>query len=182
MPKKYLFDVSTYHHVAESGVWPENLRIELLEGEIVEMSPIGSAHAAIVTALDDLFHESLSGLTVIRVQNPVQLGDLSEPQPDLALVKSSAHRYRASHPTAEDVLLIVEVSDSRLEYDRSTKLLLYARYRIPEVWVIDVKQVRLNVFREPTPNGYQQRLWLTPDDMITPVSFPNVSIALTHIF
>jgi Uma2 family endonuclease len=132
--QRRLFSVHEYHQMLQAGVLGEDDRLELIEGEIVQLSPINSRHAACVNRLNALFTSRLTGRAVVSVQNPIRLDTHSEPQPDLALLKPRPDFYAASHPNPEDVLLVVEVADTSADYDRGVKLALYARVGIAEVW------------------------------------------------
>ncbi len=153
---KRRFTVGEYHRLAEAGILSEDDRVELLEGEIFEMSPISSRHASCVDRLVQLFSERLGRRAIVRVQNPVRLSEYSEPQPDLTLLKPRADFYRAAHPQPDDVLLLVEVSETSGEFDRRVKLPLYATAGIPEVWIVDLSCEQIEVYRDPKPEGYQQ--------------------------
>jgi Uma2 family endonuclease len=133
-----LFTVAEYHKMAEAGILSEDDRVELLEGEIVAMSPIGSRHAGLVNRLNRLFSQRAGDQVVVSVQNPVRLGGYSEPQPDLALLRPRADFYTSSHPGPEDVLLAVEVAETSAAVDREVKVPLYARFGVPEVWLVDL--------------------------------------------
>ena len=122
--------------MGQAGILGEDDRLELLEGEIVEMAPIGSRHQSVVDRLTRLFSNRVGDAAVVRVQGPVRLGDDSEPQPDLLLLRRRADFYATAHPGPEDVLLLVEVPDTSTEYDREVKLPLYARHGIAEVWLV----------------------------------------------
>src|SRR5207247_3212709 len=137
------FTVDEYYRMAETGILAEDDRVELLDGEIVEMSPIGPRHAATVTRLDHLFNRLVGDRAIVRAQNPVRLDGYSEPEPDIALVTPRADFYRAEHPTPRDILLIVEVADTSLRYDRHTKLPGYARAGVPEAWLVDLTADRV---------------------------------------
>jgi Uma2 family endonuclease len=150
------FTVHEYHRMAEAGILHEDDQLELIEGEIVEMTPIGSRHAACVIALDDELPRGLGrGTVVISVRNPVRLGDDLEPEPDVAMLRLRGDGYRRSLPTPEDVLLLIEVSDTSLSYDRNVKLPLYARARIPEVWIVDLANETIERHTEPAEEGYR---------------------------
>ncbi|MDM7323431.1 MAG: Uma2 family endonuclease [Thermus sp.] len=153
---RYRFTAEDFHRMAEAGILPEDARVELLEGEIVNMSPIGKRHAYALNALVDLL-SPLVGQAVLSVQNPLVLGPATEVYPDLALLKPPRTRYRDRLPQGEDVLLLVEVADTSLAYDLEVKLPLYAKAGIPEVWVVDLTRDRLLVFRKPAEGGYQQK-------------------------
>ena len=129
---RHSFTVEEFERMGEACIFPPDARLELIEGEIVEMSPIGSPHAACVDALALLFNEIARRRFIIRVQSPVRLNDFSEPQPDVALLRWRDDFYRSAHPTPADVLLVVEVSDTTVETDRKVKVPLYARAGIPE--------------------------------------------------
>lgn len=150
------FTVAEYHRMGASGILSEDDRVELIEGEIVEMAPIGSRHQACVDRLTELFSIQLAQRAVIRVQGPIRLSEHSEPQPDLALLRRRPDFYAASHPGPQDILLVVEVADTSADYDREVKLLLYGRYGIPEVWLVDLASECVDVCREPSMGGYQR--------------------------
>lgn len=140
--------------MANAGILNEDDRVELIEGEIVKMAPIGSRHAAVVERVGDLLQEAVGGRAMVRRQNPIQLGPLSELQPDVAVVRGRADYYAAAHPGPGDVLLIVEVADASLASDRNIKLPLYARAGIPEVWLIDLENEVVEVYRGATADGF----------------------------
>jgi Uma2 family endonuclease len=139
-PAKRLFSVTEYHRFGEAGILSEDDRVELIKGEVVEMSPIGSRHAACVRALQELVQEKLGRTAQVSVQNPIQLDEHSEPQTDVALVTPRKDRYANAHPRPADVLLVIEVADTSIEFDQSVKLPLYARAKIPEAWLVDLNQ------------------------------------------
>ncbi len=150
---RYRFSVDEYHQMVEAGVFNEDDRIELIEGEIVEMAPIGSRHAACVTQLTQLFSLGLGERVFVSVQNPIGIAN-SEPEPDLALLRPRDDFYAERHPGPEDVLLVVEVADSSFQYDREVKIPLYARSGIVEAWLVDLGNDEVVVYREPSPKGY----------------------------
>jgi Uma2 family endonuclease len=137
------------------GIFSEDERVELVCGEVIEMSPIGERHAACVDALSELLRERLRRSVNVRVQNPVQLDDYSEPQPDIAVLKRRDDFYRHAHPRPEDVLVVVEVSDTTPEYDRKVKVPLYARAGIRETWVVNLPEERIEVYADPAAGDYQ---------------------------
>lgn len=152
---RYSFTVAEYRRMGEVGIISEDDRVELVCGEIIEMSPIGERHAACVDALSELLRERLKRTVNVRVQNPIQLDDYSEPQPDIAVLKRRDDFYRHAHPRPEDILLIIEVSDSTLEYDRKVKLPLYAGAGIPEAWLVNLPEERIEVYGGPAGDQYQ---------------------------
>jgi len=143
--------------MADPGILTEDDRVELIEGEIVDMPPVGSLHAGNVNRLNNLFVGRLSGHAIVSVQNPIHLGLYSAPQPDIALLKPRADYYARAHPEPKDILLVVEVSDATLPYDGEVKLPLDARSSIPEVWIVNLVDHRLEVYWEPSPEGYQRQ-------------------------
>ena len=161
----------------------ENDRLELIEGEIVEMSPIGRRHAGRVRYLINLLTRRLAGdEAVIDAQDPVVLGDLSEPQPDLAVLAPREDFYADEHPRPEDVLLLIEIADTSLAYDREVKAPIYARYGVPEVWIADLEGNAVEVYREPATGGYAQRERLdAPDAALSPRLLPRLSLTVRDL-
>ena len=153
-PRTHRLTVDEYYRMAEVGVLAPDARVELIEGKIIDMAPIGSRHAAAADLLAERFIQALGGSALVRVQGPVRLGPRSEPQPDISLLKPRDDRYAKSHPTAADVLLLVEVSDTSLQFDREIKARLYARHGIPELWIADLNDERLHIFRTPREGDY----------------------------
>ena len=150
------FTVEEYHRMADSGILTEDDRVELIDGEVIEMAPIGSAHAAHVRHLDRLLHERLEDQAIVSVQNPLRLGDRSEPEPDIALLEPRDDAYLNAHPTAADVYLVVEVAETSLEYDRETKLPLYAAHGVPVVWLVDLRAGRVELCDQPADGEYRR--------------------------
>jgi len=175
------FTVDEYYRMAETGILAPDDRVELLDGEIVEMSPIGPRHAATVTRLEHLFHRLVGDHAIVRGQNPVRLDGYSEPEPDIALLMPRPDFYAADHPTPRDVLLIVEVADTSLRYDRHTKLPGYARAGIPEVWLVDLTADRVERYREPSGDTYADQQILGPEATLTPLLLPDVKIRIGEI-
>jgi Uma2 family endonuclease len=153
--QRRLFTADEYHRIAEAGVLGEDDRVELVDGEIVEMTPIGSPHAACVDRLTFLLQQAVAGRGIVRVQGPIRLDAHSEPQPDISILRPRADFYASAHPTPTDVLLVVEVADSSLRYDRDVKVPLYARTGIAETWLVDLSNERVEIFSQPGPHGYQ---------------------------
>jgi Uma2 family endonuclease len=175
------FTVDEFHRMVEAGILQEDDRLELLDGEIIEMPPIGSLHSSVVDSLNRLLVLALQDLpATVRVQNPVQLSADTELYPDLALVKAREDFYRGSIPRAADVLLIVEVSDTTLDYDRNTKAARYARAGLPELWIVDVVSSTLEVHREPDNNGtYSHVSYCRRGESVSPLAFPGTELAVT---
>jgi Uma2 family endonuclease len=177
-PPLRLFDVDEYHRMAEVGILRPDERLELIEGEIRAMSPIGSKHLSAVVRLTTLFVLKLHGLAEISIQNSVRLVRRVEPEPDVAVLRKQpgvARPYEAEHPTPEDVLLLVEVADSSTDWDLGEKAELYARYGVPELWVLDLPADRVVIHRDPTADGYASVVELPRDGSISPLAFPDVS-------
>ncbi len=171
-----LFTVDDYYAMVEAGILGEDDRVELIEGEIITMAPPGLPHSSGVDRLTMLFAPPLAGRAIVRVQNPVRLSDRSEPQPDVALLRFRQDYYAGRVPDArlDDVLLVVEVAHSSLRYDRNVKLPLYARSGVPEVWIVDVEARALDVYREPSADGYHLHDRRSTGDTVRPVAFPDV--------
>jgi Uma2 family endonuclease len=153
--EKRTFTVAEYERMGEAGILSENDRVELVEGEIINMSPIGKRHAACVGRLTQILTLLFQRAAILWVQNPVRLDDYSEPQPDIAVLRPRDDFYGNSLPTPADVLLVVEVSDSTLEYDRQIKLPLYARAGVPEVWIINLANEVIETYSQPSGGSYQ---------------------------
>ena len=154
--QKHYFSVADYYRMADAGVFPPNARVELIEGEVIEMSPIGNRHAGCVIRLTTLLNRNVGASAFVSVQNPVHLNDFSEPQPDIALLKPRADYYSTAHPTPADVLLLIEVADTTVEFDRRVKLPLYARAGIPETWVMVLPKDLIEVHSQPVNGKYQK--------------------------
>lgn len=149
------FNVEDYYRMTQAGILSESDRVELLDGEVVEMSPIGSRHAATVDRLNKLINK-LVGDEIVRVQSPICLDEYSEPQPDVCLLKPRSDFYSGSHPTPEDVLLVIGVADSSVELDRVVKLPLYAQAGVPEVWIVNLPQDIIEIYSQPVNDHYTQ--------------------------
>ena len=180
-PRRYRFTTAEYHRLAEAGILGEDDRVELIDGEILEMSPIGRRHVGCVTRLSHLFFRRLGDQAVVFVQNPIHLGERAEPQPDLALLHPRADFYTDADATPDTVLLVVEVADNSAEYDRQTKAPLYARANLPELWIVDLNRDHLAVYRDPTSTGYATTRVLRRGESIRPLAFPHVEIAVDEI-
>ena len=167
--------------MAEAGILGEDDRVELIDGELIEMSPIGSRHAACVNRLTRLLTAGAGERAIVGVQNPVQLGIKQEPQPDLALLKYRPDFYAVTHPGPEDVILLVEVADSSANYDREVKLPLYARAGVPEVWLVLLDEGGIEVHRSPSPRGYKQTVRIYPGESLGVSGLPSLEIAADQI-
>ena len=164
---RHKLTVNDYHKIAEAGILTENDRVELIEGELIDMAPIGSPHADYVDRLNLMLISQIGTRFRVRIQNPIQLSDYSEPEPDVVIAKNRS--YREAHPGPQDILLLIEVADSTLKYDRDIKIPLYARCGIPEVWLIDLQKKRLEIHRQPSQEGYRQILLPASNESISPL-------------
>jgi Uma2 family endonuclease len=153
---RYRFSIQDYHRMGEAGILHEDSRVELIEGELVTMSPIGSAHVGTVLQLTGMLQKAVGEHALVSVQNPVVLDDYSEPEPDIALLKPHGDFYKSALPRPSDVLLLIEVADTTLRYDRAVKIPLYARHGIPETWLIDLENKHVTIFSSPSAQGYQE--------------------------
>jgi Uma2 family endonuclease len=152
---RHSFTVAEYQRMGQVGIFSEDDRVELVCGEIIEMSPIGEPHAACVGRLTQETILMLLRSAIVWVQNPVVLDGYSEPQPDVAVLRPRADFYGQAHPGPEDVLLVIEVSDTTLGYDRKIKVPLYARSGIPETWIVNLPEERIEVYADPAGGIYQ---------------------------
>jgi Uma2 family endonuclease len=180
-PGQRIITVEEYHRMAEVGLLNEDSRVELIEGEIIDMAPIGTGHGGTVMQLDQLLQDAARGHAYVLAQLVVRLSDISEPQPDFALVKPRADFYKKKHPGPADTFLIIEVSESSLRYDLQVKAPLYARHGIPEYWIIDMKGRRVRFFRSPESGQYADVTSTGTPGVVGPVALPEVQIDLTHV-
>ena len=167
--------------MAEAGILAPDDRVELIRGEIVDMSPIGPRHAAYVRRLNAIFSERLRNRAIVDIQNPVELDDSSEPQPDVVLLEPRPDFYATGHPQPKDVLLIVEVADTTTKSDRQVKIPLYAEDDIAEVWLVDINEQSVEVYRSPTPQGYRQFMKFQRGQTLSIQAFPDIAIAVSEI-
>jgi Uma2 family endonuclease len=155
-PARHRLDVDAYYKMAEAGILTREDRVELIDGEIIDMNPIGSPHAAVTNRLARLLNRTVADATaLVSVQSPLRLDDFNEPEPDLMLLRPRADDYRANHPGAADVLVLVEISDSSLAYDRGAKLALYTQFGVPEVWIVEIAGSAVEIYRQPNDGAYE---------------------------
>jgi len=178
---RYRFTVDEYHKMAEAGILTEDDRVELLDGEIVKMAPIGPRHAATVERTARWFTFRLGERALVRNQNPVQLVPNSEPEPDVVLARWRDDYYAGGHPTPEDVFLIVEIADTSLRLDREIKIPIYARSSVAEVWLADINDGTLHVFRAPSADGYKVQQVLHRGQSIAPEALPDVHVKVEDL-
>jgi Uma2 family endonuclease len=176
------FNVTEYNLMGERGILSEDDRVELIEGEILKMSPIGSRHAACVDRLNLLLVRLAGQRAIIRVQNPIRLSDYSEPQPDVALLRLHNDFYAEGHPSPADVLLVVEAADTSLEYDKYVKVPLYARAGIPEVWIVNLIEDLIEVYTDPVNGLYQQVRMVKRGESLTLQSISDVTFSVDAVF
>lgn len=177
-----LVTVEDYYRMAEAGILSEDDRVELIEGEIVQMVPIGSYHVGCVMRLHNRFLTlEYNNKAFISMQNPIHLNEVSEPQPDLMLLKLRDDFYETSLPTPQEVLLIVEVADSSQEYDHREKIPLYGKAGIEEAWLADVRKRELEIYTQPSKTGYQSVHTYVPGDTVVPLAFPELVLAVNDI-
>jgi Uma2 family endonuclease len=170
------FNTTEYYQMAAAGVLSEDDRVELIEGEIVEMNPIGSRHAACVGRLTEFLGRLVGGEAIVWVQNPVQVNDYSEPLPDVALLKRRDDFYAQANPQPADVLLIIEVADSSVEYDRDIKIPLYAGAGIPEMWLINLPQETIEIYIQPIGDTYREIRIVKRGESLSAKSIPNLTM------
>jgi Uma2 family endonuclease len=177
--KRWRFTVHDYHRMGEAGILHEDDRVELIEGELVDMTPIGGRHAACVRELNRLLGKRVGDEMRVDVQNPIRLGERSEPQPDLAVIR--ARKYGEALPGPEDVLLLIEVSDTTLAYDRNVKLPLYARAGIREVWIVDLSGGTIERHSDASVDGYRSLTRARRGETLESVSLPGLTLAVDDV-
>ncbi|MGD1804147.1 Uma2 family endonuclease [Dapis sp. BLCC M126] len=176
-----LFTVDQYYKMLEAGIFNENERVELIRGEIIEMSPIGIRHSACVKRLNELFFLRLGKAVTLGIQDPVRLNNTSEPQPDVSLLQRRPDFYETQHPQPENVFLLIEVSDTTVKYDQEVKIPLYAENNIVEVWLVNLTEKCLEVYRQPTANGYEIVQTFQKGETVTIQALSNVTFTVDEI-
>lgn len=185
--RKKLFTIDEYHRLVDLGFFTENDRIELIRGEIVEIAPKRTPHSVCNSLLWKQLYELVGKLAEIRVQEPITLSSSSEPEPDVVIAKKKDDNYLAAHPTVEDIILIIEISDSTLKYDREIKLSLYAEAGINNYWIINLVDRNLEVYINPFSNdknqfGYRNKSIILPSEEIDIPGFSDITFELITIF
>jgi Uma2 family endonuclease len=178
-PHAHRWTRAEYEHIVDVGGFSPGARLELLDGEIIDMSPQKSLHASTADLIEAVLRACCPDDAYVRSQKPLALDDLSEPEPDIAIVPGTAHDYRHHHPTT--ALLIVEVADSSLDFDRRRKAPAYARNGIPEYWIINLRDRAIEVHREPAGDAYQRLSTLTASQRISPLAAPDCAIAVADL-
>jgi Uma2 family endonuclease len=181
LPARRKFDVDEYLRLGELGIIGPEERVELIDGEIVEMSPIGDRHTGCVTMLNTTLTILLAGRALTSPQNPLRISRRTEPEPDLTFVKPRADFYRSGKPRPEDVLFLIEVMDSSAAYDRGVKIPLYARAGVPEVWLVDLNGQRVEVYRKPAGDAYGERRVAGRGESFGPEAFPDVQLRVDDV-
>jgi len=171
-----------YQKMVATGVLTKYDRVELIDGEMIDMAPIGTLHSAVTARLTKLFVLSAGDSAIVSPGGSIRLGDHSVPQPDLMLLKPREDFYSGQIPTASDVLLVMEVSDSSLAFDQSTKRALYGRLGVAEYWVIDLPGQRVHVYGEPSAQGYAQVMEYASTDVVSPRALPAVQVMVSRLF
>lgn len=181
-PQRHAITAEEFLRMGEAGVFGPGARLELIEGEIVEMAPIGSPHASCVAILHGHFVRQVRDSAFVWGQNPIWINERSVPQPDLALLMPRADKYRNSHPRPAEVLLVIEVSDTTLTYDLGTKVPLYARAGITEAWVVDLGAREVRVFRDAAPGGYRTSFTVAVGGEVRAKALPAVTLPVAELF
>lgn len=175
-----LFTIDEYEQMVEKGILRRDERVELIDGEIIEMSPIGDPHASCVANLNQELVLRVDRRAVVWPQGPVRIPKWSMPQPDIALLR--LRTYRTAGPEPADVMLVVEVSDTTLRFDRTRKLRLYARAGIQDYWIADTNAMAVELYRDPGGEAYRDRLVVSSDGTVSPLAFPDVVIRVADLF
>jgi Uma2 family endonuclease len=175
------FTVGQYHQMIESGILTDRDHVELLNGEILEMSPVGRRHAACVDRLTELLILRLTSRAIVRTQNPIRLSNDSEPQPDIAILRRRDDFYATGHPQPADIFLVIEVADTTIEFDREIKIPTYAQQGIPVVWLVDLNAEVVEVFQEPRDQGYRNKQRFQSGQTLTIPNFSEIQIGVDQI-
>ncbi len=181
-PQRHRITVHDYHRMAEIGVLAPDARVELIEGEIIDMAPIGKDHQSIVDQLNRMLVLAVGDDAIVRVQGSIRLSQWSEPEPDVVLLAPRADFYRAEFALGTDTLLVIEVSDTTLRYDRDVKVPLYARYGVPEVWIVDVQNDALLVYGDLRDGKYERHVALERPATAAVTRLPGVTLDLAPLF
>jgi Uma2 family endonuclease len=178
---RHRLTVADYYRMAEAHVLLPDARVELIDGEVIDMATIGTRHAATVGKLTRALMRAVGDQAIVWAQNPLRLGEFSEPEPDLMLLAPRADFYSAAHPGAADVQLLIEVSDTSARYDREIKLPLYARHGVPEVWIVDLDNHQLHMFRQPRGDVYAESESTAQPGPTAVTALPGITIDLNGV-
>lgn len=178
---RHRLSIEDYAKMGNAGILPADARIELIDGDLIDMAPIGSLHSSVVNMLNRILVRQIGDSAIVSVQNPIVLPPDSEPQPDIVVLKPRRDWYRHAMPVVGDVLLLIEVADTTAERDREVKVPLYARHGIPEVWLVDLKAHVLEIYREPSQRGYGKVLRVQNAETASPQLLGDVTLRLADI-
>jgi Uma2 family endonuclease len=178
---RHRITVDEYYRMVEVGLLAPDARVELIEGEIIDMAPIGNLHGGTARQIGELLSQAVGSQAIVSLELPVRLSKASEPQPDISVLKRRTDYYKSAHPTAEDTLLVIEISKTTLRYDREIKVPLYARHGIPEVWVVDLKGSQILFFRTPTAGAYADVSSTKTPGVVTLSALPDVTLDLSAV-
>jgi Uma2 family endonuclease len=179
--RRHRLTVDEFYRMAEVGLLAPDARVELIEGEIIDMAPMGHRHGAVVAWLLECLLLQAAGRACVWCQSTLRLGGRSAPQPDVALLRYRADKYKTARPTTADILLLIEVSDSSFRYDRDIKVPLYARHAIPETWIVELERPQLHIFRSPRENAYSDSSKTEHPGSLHLAALPEVAIDLTDL-
>jgi Uma2 family endonuclease len=177
-----LWNVDEYHRMLETGIITAYERVELIDGQVIPMSAKNPPHAATTLCASDYLKRLLAEVALVRVQDPIQLSQYSEPEPDIAVVRIDARKYIDRHPAPNEIFLLIEVADTTLETDRKQKAPLYAKAGIADYWILDVNQRQVFVFREPGLEGYNLKFILPEDATLSLMAFPEIEVQISQLF
>ena len=180
-PEPYKFDVHQYREMGKAGILTKEDRVELIRGEIIAMPSLGNEHMATVDSSSMFWVQALGDRAIVRIQGSVRLNERSEPQPDVALLKNRADFYRSRSAGPSDILLIVEVSDSSLSYDRGVKLRLYAEAEVTEVWIANIRARTIEAYTDPSNGEYTTRRTFRPGQTVSPAAFPDIALPVADV-
>ena len=180
-PEPYKFDVHQYHEMFKAGILTSDDRVELIDGVIIAMSGTGPEHNATLNSSTRFWVIRLGERAIVQIQSSVRLDEMNQPQPDVAILKPRIDFYRYRLPGADDVLLVVEVSDTSLRHDRGTKLARYAEFEIPEVWIANIPSRTIEAYTDPSNGEYTTRRTFYPGQTVTPVAFPDVALPVADV-
>jgi Uma2 family endonuclease len=180
-PALHRFSAEEYHRLGKMGILSPETRVELIDGAIHDMSPIGPLHSGVVNRLNRFFNLRAKGRWIVSAQNPIGLDKYSEPQPDVVVLKPAPDDYVSHHPTPDDVFLLIEVADSSLDFDRGKKLHIYARAGISEFWIVNLQESIIEVYRDPHFTDYEKKTILKAGDKASPAAFPREELDIAEL-
>lgn len=180
-PQRHRITVDEYHRMAEIGLLAPDARVELIEGEIIDMPPIGSEHASVVDQLNQLLVRAAGERGIVRIQGSVRLSRITEPEPDVAVLEPRADFYRHAHPSGAEILLLIEVSGSTLRYDRDVKVPLYARHGVREVWIVDLEHRAIHCYASPADGRYEAQATIEHLGVMRLAALPDIAVDLSRL-